>query len=117
MTDNIRIYRPPPRKRRRRKPKTGQERVERAIQAGEADGRKWVLGKLQRGQLYIESYFTVYFEAFERAARQVVREVEDSLPPPIVIREDGLMISTTTGEILGVSEKENSQAESEEEKT
>jgi hypothetical protein len=117
MTDNIRIYRPPLRKRRRRKPKTGQERVERAIQAGEADGRKWALRKAERGQLYIEYYFSVYFEAFERAARQVVREVEDSLPPPIVIREDGLMISTTTGETLGVAVKENSQSGSEEEKS
>lgn len=114
MTDSIRIYRPPTRKRRHRQPKTGQERLAQAVRDGGADGRKWALRKARRRQLYIESYFSVYFEAFERAARQVVREVEDSLPPPVVVRDDGLMISTTTGQILGVAAKDGIEAGSEE---
>jgi hypothetical protein len=84
MTDNIRIYRPPTRKRPRRKLRAGQERLAQAVRDGEADGQRWVQGKHRKGDLYIGAYFMAYFEGFSRAAQRAFSDVMRSLPPPIL---------------------------------
>jgi hypothetical protein len=111
LNDEIRVNRPTTRKRRRREPQNGQERLELAIREGEANGRKWALRRAERGQLWIGHCFKAYLQAYSRAAEQVVREVEASLFPPIIDTHEDLVTSTRTGEVVAVVAKENNQPE------
>jgi hypothetical protein len=102
MNGSIRIYRPPPRKQHRRKPQTGQERLAQAVRDGEADGKRWAQRKHRRGDLFIGAYFTAYFEAFSRAVNRAFEDVMRILPPPIITNADGQLVSTATGEVVGI---------------
>ncbi|MBY0527978.1 MAG: hypothetical protein K2R98_31565 [Gemmataceae bacterium] len=73
----LRVFRPQdsPRPQTAPKPTTGQERVQRASEEGEADGKAWARRKARRGTLYCLSYFMTYMEAFNRGAQEIVTEV------------------------------------------